>query len=64
MAFEDMGVMNRTASIATYELLGDADLMNKELDRYRAVTVERIAEQSRIIFDENNCSTMYYLSNN
>jgi predicted Zn-dependent peptidase len=64
MAFEDMAVMNRAASIAMYELLGDADLMNKELDKYRAVTAENIIEQSRIIFDENNCSTMYYLSNN
>ncbi len=64
MAFEDMSVMNRAASIAMYELLGDADLMNKELDKYRAVTAEEITEQSRIIFDENNCSTMYYLSNN
>ncbi|HSN61105.1 MAG TPA: pitrilysin family protein [Ferruginibacter sp.] len=64
MAFEDMGVMNRAASIAMYELLGDADLMNKDLDKYRAVTAEGITEQSRIIFDENNCSTMYYLSNN
>ena len=64
MAFEDMTVMNRAASIAMYELLGDADLMNKELDKYRAVTVENIIEQSRIIFNENNCSTMHYLSAN
>ncbi len=64
MAFEDMSVMNRAASIAMYELLGDAELMNKELDKYRAVTAEKIAEQCKIIFDENNCSTMYYLSNN
>jgi predicted Zn-dependent peptidase len=64
MAFEDMSVMNRAASIAMYELLGDADLMNKELDKYRAITSEEITTQSRIIFDENNCSTMYYLSNN
>ncbi len=63
MAFEDMGVMNRAASIAMYELLGDAQLMNKELDKYRAVTAEQIADQSRIIFDENNCSTLHYLSN-
>lgn len=64
MAFEDMSVMNRAASIAMYELLGDAELMNKELGKYRAVTAEKIAEQCKIIFDENNCSTMYYLSNN
>ncbi len=64
MAFEDMTVMNRAASIAMYELLGDADLINKELAKYQAVTAEAILAQSRIIFDENNCSTMYYLSKN
>ncbi len=64
MAFEDMSVMNRASSIAMYELLGDAELMNSELEKYRAVTAENILEQTRIIFDENNCSTMYYLSNN
>ncbi len=64
MAFEDMTVMNRAASIAMYELLGDADLINKELAKYQAVTAEAIVAQSRIIFDENNCSTMYYLSKN
>ena len=64
MAFEDMSVINRASSIAMYELLGDADLMNSELEKYRAVTAQDILEQTRIIFDDNNCSTMYYLSNN
>lgn len=63
MAFEDMSITSRAASIAMYELLGDADLMNKELDKYKAVTTEKIAEQCNVIFDENNSSTMYYLSN-
>jgi predicted Zn-dependent peptidase len=64
MAFEDMSVMNRAASIAIYELMGDANLMNTELDRYREVTVDEILKESRIIFTENNCTTLYYLSNN
>ncbi len=64
LAFEDMSVMNRASSIAMYELLGDADLMNKELEKYHAVTADDIREQAGIIFDKNNCSTMYYLSNN
>ena len=64
MAFEDMTVMNRAASIANYELLGDADLINKELAKYHAVTTAQVLEESRIIFNENNCSTLYYLSNN
>jgi zinc protease len=64
MAFEDMSVMSRATSIAMYELLGDADLINKELDSYRAVTAKGILEQTNIIFNDNNCTTMYYLSNN
>ena len=64
LAIEDMSVMNRASSIAMYELLGDADLMNSELEKYRAVTAEDILKETRIIFDENNCSTMYYMSNN
>jgi predicted Zn-dependent peptidase len=63
MAFEDMSVMNRAASIAMYELLGDADLINKELERYQAVTVEEVLQECKIIFDENNCNTLYYLAN-
>jgi predicted Zn-dependent peptidase len=62
MAFEDMSVMNRATSIAMYELLGDADLINKELQRYQDVTAEQLIEESRIIFDENNCNTLYYLA--
>jgi len=60
MAFEDMSVMNRAASIAYYELLGDADLMNTELDKYNAVTAGEVLEECRRIFDENNSHTLYY----
>jgi hypothetical protein len=56
--------MNRANSLATYELLGDAGLMNKELEHYQAVTVQQIREESRNIFNENNCSTLYYYSEN
>ena len=64
MAFEDISIANRANSLATYELLGDADLMNKELAMYQAVTEEQIKKECQTIFDENNCSTMYYRSKN
>jgi zinc protease len=64
IAFEDMAVMNRANSLAFYELLGDAELMNKELERYNAVTTEDIQNEARIIFREENSSTLYYYSNN
>ena len=64
MAFEDMSVMSRAASLAMYELLGDADLINKELLRYQAVTAEELQMESKIIFDEKNCNTLYYYAQN
>jgi predicted Zn-dependent peptidase len=62
MAFEDMGLMNRANSLAMYELLGDASLMNTELARYQAVTLSDVRRESRKLFDENNSNTLYYLA--
>jgi len=64
IAFEDMSVMNRANSLATYELLGDAEMMNTELARYQEITVEDIKKVSGEIFDENNSNTMHYFSKN
>lgn len=60
MAFEDMSVMNRAASLAYYELLGDADLMNTELSKYNEVTADDILAESRRIFVDSNSHTLYY----
>jgi len=62
LAFEDISLMNRANSLANYELLGDANLMNTELESYRAVTREEIREECRKVFVESNCSTLYYRS--
>lgn len=62
MAFEDMGLMNRANSLAFYELLGDADMMNTELSRYQSVTAEDIQAYAAEIFDEKNSNTLYYLA--
>jgi len=64
IVFEDMSVMNRANSLAIYELLGDANMMNTELERYQAVSAEEILLTSRQIFDPSNGNTLYYRSNN
>ncbi|MDB5222424.1 MAG: peptidase [Chitinophagaceae bacterium] len=64
MAFEDVPLMSRAGSLATYELLGDADLMNKELEHYHAVTAQDIQQESKNIFIKENCNTLYYYSEN
>jgi zinc protease len=62
MAFEDMSLMNRANSLAFYELLGDATLMNSELSRYQSVTVTDIQHYAQQLFDERNSNTLYYLA--
>ena len=62
MAFEDMSVMNRANSLAYYELIGDASLMNNELEKYQAVTTEDILQESIQLFDQKNSNTLYYLA--
>jgi predicted Zn-dependent peptidase len=62
ICFEDMSIMNRAHSLAYYELLGDADLMNKELGMYQRVTPTMIQQTAQQIFQENNRNTLYYYS--
>jgi zinc protease len=62
--FEDMSLMNRASSLAMYELLGDANMMNTELGRYQEISSEQILEASQQVLDHNNSNTLYYLSNN
>jgi len=62
VTFEDMNLLARANNFAFYELLGDAALMNTELDRYLSVTKEDIDKAIAEIFREENTNTLYYLA--
>jgi predicted Zn-dependent peptidase len=62
MVFEDMNLLARANNFAFYELLGDANMMNEELDKYLNVTMADLKAAMDVIFDDNNCSTLKYLS--
>jgi zinc protease len=64
IAFEDMALMSRANSLAFYELLGNANLMNTELEKYNSVTINDILEYSQTIFNKNNSNTLRYYSKN
>jgi len=64
ICFEDMSIMNRAHSLAYYELLGDASLMNSELKKYQEVTPQLIQETAQRIFKDTNRNTLYYYSKN
>jgi predicted Zn-dependent peptidase len=62
IAFEDMSVMSRANSLAFYELLGDAALMNSELEKYHKITTADVHSYAQKIFDTNNSNTIHYFS--
>jgi predicted Zn-dependent peptidase len=64
LAFEDMNIMTRASNLAMYELLGNAELINTELAKYRAVTTHELLNESKAIFNINNCNTLYYYASN
>ena len=62
IAFENISLISRADSLASFELLGDADFMNKELLNYQAVNTEDILQEASNIFVDTNCSTIHYMS--
>jgi zinc protease len=62
LVFSEMNVLNKAMNLAYSELMGDAGLINSEIERYRSVTIEQIKEQAKKIFKKTNCSTLYYFS--
>jgi predicted Zn-dependent peptidase len=64
LEFSEMNIMNKALNFAIAELLGDADYVNHEAEKYLAVTTEQIQQQAKQIFRKENCSTLYYLAKN
>lgn len=62
MAFEDMSIMNRANSLAFYELLGNADLINDEFSFYQKVTTADILAVAQKIFTADNCNVLHYFA--
>lgn len=61
VTYSEIDVLNKATNLAISELLGDADLINQEIENYSKVTAEQIKEQANKILKKTNCSTLYYL---
>lgn len=62
VTFSETDVQTKATNLAISELLGDASLINQEIEKYAAVTRDAIKEQANRMLHENNCSTLYYLA--
>ncbi len=60
LIYGEISILNKAMNLAYYELLGDADMINKEAEKYQQVTNNQILHNANELFDENNCSTIHY----
>lgn len=63
MVFSEMSLLDKAMNLAYFELLGDANLLNEETERYLNVSSLEIQSQAQAIFRKENSSTLYYLAN-
>ena len=55
-----MSVLNKAMGLAYHELMGNADNINTEVDKYVSVTAEEIMKVATENIHPNNCSTLIY----
>jgi len=60
--FSEMSLLDKAMNLAYYELLGDADELNHETEKYLAVTAADIKQQANKLFRKDNSSTLIYLA--
>lgn len=60
--FNNINYLNVATNLAYFELLGNAEAINTEVDRYRSVTQEQIQDIARQTFIQDNCNILYYKS--
>ena len=61
--FSNINYLNVATNLAFFELIGRAEDINHEVEKYRAVTADRIKEVAIRTFVRENCSVLYYKSN-
>ncbi len=60
LEFSEMSVLNKAMNLASYELMGDANMINHETERYLKISAEQIAQALHKYVRKENCSTLYY----
>jgi len=60
LIFSESNVLNKAMNLAFFELLGDANRINEEVNLYQQVNTQDIQKAAQQIFKKENCSALYY----
>lgn len=58
--FGEINVMNKAMNLGFYEMIGDLELINREVDKFRSITAEQIAHFCQETFADHKRSTLIY----
>jgi len=59
--FSEVSVLNKAISLAFFEWLGDASMINHQADKYDSVTSDDVQKVAQKIFTQENCNELIYL---
>jgi predicted Zn-dependent peptidase len=60
LVFSEINFLNKAMNLASHEIIGDANDINLEVEKYQAVSCEAIQASAQKLFRKTNCSTLYY----
>ena len=58
--FSNTNIQNKAMNLGFCELLGNADLVNTEIELFNKVDARMVRESAKMYLSEINCSTLYY----
>lgn len=61
VVFSELNALNKAQNLALYEFLGDANLLNTEVNQYLSISAEQIQKTACKILNENNSCTLLYV---
>ncbi len=63
LVFSEMNIANRALNLSYFEMIGGAQMINEQLEKYANVAKEEIQQVAQTIFSKNNESTLFYEAN-
>lgn len=60
--FSNTSILNKAYSLCSYELIGNAELINHEVEKYRSVDAGMVSKTALQYLNDANCSSLYYKS--
>ena len=62
--FNVTSAINKAMELSIYELMGDANRINTEIEKYSTVSTKDVEAMANQVLKSDNCSTLHYHSNN